>query len=66
MELQNRVEVKVSRYRLQKYGRRGAFMSVPKVWLTDNGLGPGDWVDIYSDEWGRLIVKPASNQNGGE
>ena len=39
--------IKLAQHNLQKYGTRGAALSLPAVWLQDNNIKPGDIIPIY-------------------
>ena len=39
--------IKIANNNLQKYGTRGAALSLPAVWLQDNKIKPGDVIPIY-------------------
>jgi bifunctional DNA-binding transcriptional regulator/antitoxin component of YhaV-PrlF toxin-antitoxin module len=34
-------------------------LTLPKVWVQDLGLGPGDRLDVYRDVEDRLIIQAA-------
>lgn len=60
--LQNENEsdlVVIKRYRINEKGHRGRTVSLPRVWLDDLALKPGDTLVLYrragSDD---LIVRP--------
>lgn len=50
--------VKIKSYRLRHSGRRGVLLSLPLAWSDDLGLKPGDKLDVYRDEPGRLLILP--------
>jgi hypothetical protein len=50
--------VKVKSYRIRKNGTRGVVISLPKVWTDDLALSPGEKLDLYQDEHGRLLIVP--------
>lgn len=53
--------VKIKEYRVSKRGIRGLAISLPKVWVDDSQLTPGDTVEFYRDEHDRLILIPKKN-----
>jgi len=38
---------KIKEYRIAKKGHRGNAVSIPKVWIDDNGLSAGDKIEFY-------------------
>lgn len=50
------MEIKIKSYKVQQQGIRGKAIALPKVWLDDLNLVPGDKVDFYRDEEDRLIL----------
>ena len=48
--------IKIDCNKIQKYGKRGFSITVPKVWIRDHGLIEGDSIDFYRDKRGRLIL----------
>lgn len=38
---------KIKEYRVMQHGHRGRVVSLPKVWVDDNGLAPGDLIEVY-------------------
>ena len=50
--------IKIKQYKIQKRGLRGRVLAVPKVWLDDLNLQPGDTIDFYRDAEDRLILVP--------
>ena len=49
--------IKIKSYRVQQQGTRGRAISLPKVWIDDLKLKPGDRIDFYRDEKNQLILK---------
>ena len=49
--------IKIKSYRVQQQGLRGRVVSLPKVWIDDLRLKPGDMIDFYRDEKNQLILK---------
>jgi len=58
--------VKIKTYKLQRKGLRGVMVSLPKVWVDDLLLSPGDTIEVYRDDLDHLILKARKNGNGGE
>lgn len=55
------IPVKIKTYQVGKRGQRGYMLSLPKVWIDDVGLLPGDKLDVYRDADDRLIIiKPTT------
>ncbi len=50
--------IKIKSYKIQKRGIRGFSISVPPVWLLNNGLESGDKVMTFMDEQNRLLLVP--------
>lgn len=48
--------VKIKVYKIAKKGLRGLSVSLPRVWTDDLGLSPGDRLNMYRDDKGRLII----------
>ena len=48
--------IKIKTYRIQEQGIRGKAIALPKVWIDDLRLKPGDAIDFYRDEEDRLIL----------
>jgi len=38
---------KIRQYKVRQDGKRGSIISLPKIFLTDNDLKPGDAIDIF-------------------
>jgi len=49
--------IKIKSYKVQQHGLRGVRIALPKVWVEDHQLRPGDRIDIYRDEEDRLILQ---------
>ena len=49
--------VKIKEYRIRLNGRRGMVITLPKVWVDDKRLSPGDTLEIFRDIDGRLIIQ---------
>ena len=49
--------IKIKSYRIQEQGLRGKAIALPRVWLDDLKLKPGDKIDFYRDEEDQLILK---------
>ena len=58
--------VKVATPKTFLRGKRGVGILLPAVWWRDNGLSPGDEIEIYRDASDRLIILPPRNRNEGE
>jgi len=56
--------IKIKSYKIQQQGLRGAAVALPKVWLNDLKLKPGDSIDFYRDEEDRLILVADHQQDG--
>lgn len=56
--------VKIKTYKLQAQGVRGRVLTLPKAWVEQQELSPGDSIDCYGDESGRLILEAVRNGNG--
>lgn len=41
--------IKIKEYKVGKRGLRGAVLSLPKIFVDDNDLGPGDVLEIFRD-----------------
>ena len=39
--------IKIERYKVQKYGKRGTAISLPTLYNQDNGIKVGDTINIY-------------------
>jgi len=50
--------VKIKEYRITARGGRGFSVTVPKIWVKDMRLLPGDCVEVFRDEADRLILVP--------
>lgn len=58
--------VKIKSYRIRKTSSRGSSVTLPKVWVDDLNLKPGDQLDFYRDENDRLIIeRPGVTKTGG-
>ena len=53
--------VKIKTYKLQRKGLRGVMVSLPKVWVDDLRLAPGDTIEVYRDDLDHLILKARKN-----
>ena len=53
---QEGVMVKIKEYKIQKQGLRGLALTIPKIWIDDNFLRPGDVVEFFRDEENHLIL----------
>ena len=51
-------EVRVRAYRVSKRGARGFAVTLPPAWVEDANLRHGDFVEVYRDNLGRLIISP--------
>ena len=49
--------IKIKSYKIRKQGMGGTSVGLPKVWLNDLNLKPGDKIDFYRDEKNQLILK---------
>ncbi len=56
--------IKIKTYRIRLHGLRGTSIGLPKVWLDDLKLKPGDKIDFYRDEEDQLILK--ANKESGD
>lgn len=43
---------KIKEYKLSQSGLRGAIVSLPKIFITDNNLEPGDILEFYRGQVG--------------
>ena len=50
--------IKIKTYKIGKRGARGNIIGLPRTWVDDVGIGPGDMIDIYRDDADRLIFVP--------
>jgi len=50
--------IKIKSYKIRKQGMSGTSVGLPKVWLDDLNLKPGDKIDFYRDKEDRLILTP--------
>ena len=50
------MEIKIKEYKISRSGLRGLHITLPKVWVKDNKLEVGDYLEIYRDEKDRLII----------
>ena len=57
-EIKDSHMIKIKTYKIQPQGIRGKAISLPKVWLDDLNLQPGDTIDFYRDAEDRLILVP--------
>lgn len=57
--------IKISQVKIQRYGTRGLSITLPNVFANDNGLEPGDTLDIYRGvvEGGDSLVIAKSNKD---
>lgn len=39
--------IKIERYKVQKYGKRGTAISLPTLYNQDNGIQIGDPINVY-------------------
>jgi hypothetical protein len=51
--------VKIKSYSVGFSGRRGFVLTLPRVWLNDLDLQPGDKLDVFRDTQDRLIIQKA-------
>ena len=52
--------IKIKEYKVQQQGLRGKAMALPKVWLDDHKINPGDTIEIFRailDSQDCLILK---------
>nr|BDD43745.1 hypothetical protein 5 [bacterium] len=56
--------IKIKAYKLQRKGIRGVMISLPKIWIDDLHLQPGDIIDVFRDELDQLILQARKNGNG--
>jgi len=55
---------KIKEYRIRQDGKRGQLITLPKVWITDNNLSPGETIEFYREttpEYDRLIIQKKRN-----
>lgn len=60
---------KIATHKVYKYGVRGAAVSIPKVFLIDNSLTPGDTIEFYrktENEKDILLLMPQSKNIKGK
>lgn len=57
--------VKIKTYKIARKGVRGLSVALPKVWVEDLGLKPGDKLDFYRTEDDMLIITK-SKERGNE
>jgi len=58
------VRIKVKSYKVQRHGARGTIVTIPKFWLDNNGLKPGDLLDMYIREDGVIEIEPPKFKEG--
>lgn len=66
----NRVKVnkmiKIREYKARQYGERGVQLSLPQVFLDDNGIESGDTLEIYrtnlEDGSDALVILPKNKK----
>ena len=54
--------VKIKTFKIGRRGARGYTLTLPKIWLDDNALEPGDQLDVYRDNENRLIIIKSEKQ----
>jgi len=55
---------KIKEYRIQQYGKRAHLVTLPKIWITDNNLSPGEIIEFFREttpEYDRLIIQKKRN-----
>jgi len=56
--------IKIKQYTVGKRGKRGAVISLPKIYLDDNNISAGDTLEIFRDNLpsgeDALIIIPKS------
>lgn len=59
--------IKIKTYKIRPNGLRGTSIGLPKVWIDDLQLQPGDVIDFYRDEkdWLILIPNRHKSESGG-
>jgi hypothetical protein len=50
---------KVAQYKVCARGTNGAFITLPKIWLEDNGITVGDCLDVHRDSFDHLVLVPS-------
>ncbi len=58
--------IKIKSYKIQKQGHAGVALTLPKVWIDDMKLKPGDAIDVFRDEVDNLILRVRKNGNRHE
>lgn len=58
--------LRVGEVKVRKYGYRGFAASLPKIWIDDRRLVPGDTLDVYRDQADNLVIAPRENREAGE
>lgn len=46
--------------------RESKSIALPRIWLEDQGVKPGDNLDVFADAEGRLIIVPPKAKAVGE
>ena len=54
--------VKIKSFSIGKRTLSGLVVTLPKVWVEDLKLTPGDTIDFYRDEEDRLILIPGTEK----
>lgn len=52
------MEIKIKEYKIRGKGKDGKYQNIylPKEWVNDLGIKPGDVLEMYRDENDRLII----------
>ena len=51
--------VKIKSYKVGQRGHRGRVLTLPRAWVEDANLQPGDRIDVFRDTQNRLIIQKA-------
>lgn len=54
--------IKIKEYKVPGRGANRVSITLPKVWIDDLQLHPGDRIEFYRDEADRLILIPKKEE----
>jgi len=54
--------VRIKSFKINKRGAHQMQITIPRIWLEENGLKEGDSIDLMKDVTDRLIIVPGDRQ----
>lgn len=54
---------KIGISKIRRYGKRGFEITLPRIWVTDNGLKIENIVNIYREDGEKLIIMPDKDKS---